>query len=64
MDVLNGYEEIAAALGITVPQAKHRASIGAIPILRQGRRVMARRSSIAKALEAQEAAAAAAARDA
>jgi hypothetical protein len=64
MDVLNGYEEIAAALGITVPQAKHRAAIGAIPIFRQGRRVMARRSSIAKAMAAQEAAAAAGARDA
>ncbi len=46
IDVLNGYEEIAAALGITVRQAKHRAGIGAFPIIRQGRRVMARRSSI------------------
>lgn len=63
MDVLNGYEEIAAALGITVPHAKHLAAIGAIPILRQGRRVMARRSSIAKALAAQEALASGAADD-
>lgn len=58
MDNLNGYKEIAAALGITVRQAKHRVSIGAIPVLRQGRSIMARRSSIAKALAAQEAAAA------
>lgn len=57
MDVLNGYAEIAAAFGWTVPQAKHRVAIGAIPIGRQGRRVFARRSTIAKALAAQEAAA-------
>jgi len=54
LDNLNGYKEIAAALGITIRQAKHRVSIGAIPILRQGRCVMARRSSIKKALPAQE----------
>jgi uncharacterized membrane protein len=59
MDVLNGYKEIAAAFGWTVRQAKHRVAIGAIPILRQGRSVMARRSTIAKALAAQEAEAAA-----
>jgi hypothetical protein len=58
MDNLNGYKEIAEALGITVRQAKHRVAIGAIPILRQGRRVLARRSSIANAMAAQEAAAA------
>lgn len=57
MDVLNGYVEIAAAFGWTVPQAKHRVAIGAIPIGRQGRRVFARRSSIAAALAAQEKAA-------
>ena len=57
MDVLNGYGGIAAAFGWTVPQAKHRVAIGAIPIFRQGRRIMARRSSIAKAIAAQEAAA-------
>ena len=47
MDVLNGYGEIAQALGITVPQAKHRVAIGAIPIFRQGRAVCARMSHIA-----------------
>lgn len=57
IDYLDGYAEIAAAFGWTVPQAKHRASIGAIPIGRQGRRVFARRSSIAAALAAQEKAA-------
>jgi len=64
MDVLNGFAEIAAALNITVRQAKHRARIGAIPIFRQGRIVCARRSTLAKHFAAQEAAAAAAARDA
>lgn len=58
MDTLNGYREIAAALNITVRQAKHRVAIGAIPVLRQGRSIVARRSSIAKAMAAQEAAAA------
>lgn len=57
LDTLNGYKEIAEALNITVRQAKHRVAIGAIPVLRQGRSIMARRSSIAKALAAQEAAA-------
>ncbi len=45
-DVLNGYEEIATFLRITVRQAKHRAAIGAIPTFKVGRCVSARKSSI------------------
>lgn len=55
-DLLNGFQEIAEALHISVRQAKHRAKIGAIPIFRMGRSVCARRSTLAKhfaALEAQ-----------
>ena len=45
-DVLNGYDEIATFLRITVRQAKHRAAIGAIPVFKVGRSVSARKSSI------------------
>ena len=53
-DILNGYREIATFLRISVRQAKHRVSIGAFPIFRQGRCVSARKSSILNAISQAE----------
>lgn len=63
-DVLTGCEAIARHLEWTVRQVKHRVATGELPTFRIGRTVCARRSTLAKHFAAQEAAAAAAARDA
>jgi hypothetical protein len=58
-DLLTGLEEIAAYLGWTVRQTKHRDAAGELPTFRlgKGRTVYARRSTLARHFAAQEAAA-------
>lgn len=63
-DLLTGVAGIAAHLGWTERQVLHQHEKGLIPTFKQGRLVCARRSTLAKHFAAQEAAAAAAARDA
>lgn len=55
-DLLGGYAAIAEHLGITVPQAKHRAKIGAFPTFTMGGRIVyARKSTLAKFFAEKEA---------
>lgn len=58
-DLLTGLEEIAAHLGWTVRQTKHRVANKELPTftLGAGRTIYARRSTLAKHFAAQEAAA-------
>ncbi|MCP3732030.1 hypothetical protein M9978_16515 [Sphingomonas sp. MG17] len=63
-DLLYGLEAIADFVGLTIPQTKHQIAISGWPTFKQGRIVCARRSTLAKHFAAQEAAAAAASRDA
>lgn len=58
-DLLTGFAEIAAELGWTERQVKHRHETGGLPTftLGGGRTVYARRSTLAKHFAAQEAAA-------
>lgn len=45
-DFLYGYEAIAAFLGLTPRQAKHRALTGTIPTFKQGRTPCATKSGL------------------
>lgn len=58
-DLLTGFSAIAAHLGWTARQVKHRHENGGLPTftLGSGRTVYARRSTLAKHFAAQEAAA-------
>ena len=63
-DLLTGVEAIAAHLGMTRRQVYHLHETGELPTFKLGAKVCARRSTLAKHFAAQEAAAAAAPRDA
>lgn len=63
-DLLYGVPAIAAHLEMTQPQVYHLHNKGELPTFKIGGKVCARRSTLAKHFAAQEAAAAAAARDA
>lgn len=63
-DLLTGIQAIANAIGMTKRQAYHLHETGELPTFKMGGKVYARRSTLAKHFAAQEAAAAAAARDA
>lgn len=63
-DLLYGVPAIAAHLSMTQPQVYHLHTKGELPTFKIGGKVCARRSTLAKHFAAQEAAAAAAARDA
>ena len=54
-DLLYGLEAIAEHVGLTIPQVKHQIDKSAWPTFKQGRIVCARRSTLAKHFEAQEA---------
>lgn len=56
-DLLTGVAAIASHLGWTERQVLHQHEKGMIPTFKQGRLVCARRSTLAKHFEAQEAAA-------
>jgi hypothetical protein len=62
--LLYGLAAIGAAIGITERQAEHLVTKGELPTFKLGRIVCARRSTLARHFAAQEAAAAATARDA
>jgi hypothetical protein len=53
-DLLYGFEAIGEHLGITGRQAEHLASKGGLPTFRLGRRVAARKSSLAAWLSDRE----------
>lgn len=63
-DLLYGLEAIGKAIGLGARQVQHLHDKGDLPTFKMGRSVCARRSNLAKHFAAQEAAAAAAARDA
>jgi hypothetical protein len=63
-DLLYGLEAIGKAIGLGARQVQHLHDKGDLPTFKMGRSVCARRSTLAKHFAAQEAAAAAAARDA
>ncbi len=63
-DLLHGVQAIALHLSMTRKQVYHLHERSQLPTFKMGRTVCARRSTLAKHFAAQEAAAAAAARDA
>jgi excisionase family DNA binding protein len=57
-DMLTGAKEIAEFLGITVRQVFHAAATKSLPVIRLGRRILARKSTLWGWVEEQETAAA------
>ena len=56
-DVLNGYAEIGKFMGCTERQAEWRCTNGGVPTFKIGRSVCARRSTLRRWMDEQEAAA-------